>query len=68
LARILAIADVVEAMAWHRPYRPSRGLPAALDEIRAGAGTRYDDAASGACLTSFEQRGFAFTTSRPTTS
>jgi putative nucleotidyltransferase with HDIG domain len=61
-ARILAAADVVEAMASHRPYRPSMGVPAALDEIRSGAGTRYDADVSAACLAVFEQRGFAFTT------
>jgi hypothetical protein len=61
-ARILAIADVVGAVASHRSYRPSRGLPAALDEIRSGAGTLYDAAVAGACLAVFEQRGFVFTT------
>jgi HD domain len=41
-ARIVAVADVVEAMSSHRPYRPVLGMEAALDEIRAGAGRRYD--------------------------
>jgi putative nucleotidyltransferase with HDIG domain len=41
-ARILAVADTIEAMATHRPYRPARGLSAALDEIRAEAGVRLD--------------------------
>ena len=58
-ARILAVADVVEAMASHRPYRPSLGLEAALAEVHAGAGRRYDAAAVAACERVFAQ-GFAF--------
>jgi len=61
-ARILAVADVVEAMASHRPYRAALGLEAALDEVSAGAGTRYDDDAVAACKRVFE-RGFDFTES-----
>jgi HD-GYP domain-containing protein (c-di-GMP phosphodiesterase class II) len=41
-ARILAVADTIEAMATHRPYRPARGLGAALEEIRKEAGTKLD--------------------------
>ncbi|HEY5473279.1 MAG TPA: HD domain-containing phosphohydrolase, partial [Candidatus Limnocylindrales bacterium] len=59
-ARILAVADVVEAMASHRPYRPALGLHAALAEVRSGAGTRYDADAVAACERVFE-RGFVFT-------
>ena len=40
--RILAVADTIEAMATHRPYRPARGLVAAMEEIRAEAGTKLD--------------------------
>ena len=58
-ARILAVADVVEAMASHRPYRPTLGLDAALGEVRSGAGTRYDADAVAACEQVFE-RGFVF--------
>jgi len=58
-ARILAVADVVEAMASHRPYRAALGVEAALDEIRAGAGTRYEAAAVAACERVFAQ-GFVF--------
>ena len=61
-ARILAVADVVEAMASHRPYRPALGVAAALEEVRSGAGTRYDADAVAACERVF-QRGFAFTES-----
>jgi PAS domain S-box-containing protein len=48
-ARILAVADVVEAMAAHRPYRPALGIEAALAEVRAGAGTLYDAVVVAAC-------------------
>lgn len=41
-ARIVTVADVFEAMTAHRPYRPGLGLDAALDELRAGSGARYD--------------------------
>ena len=48
-ARILAVADVVEAMASHRPYRPALGVGAALDEIGWGAGRLYDERVVAAC-------------------
>jgi PAS domain S-box-containing protein len=48
-ARILAVADVVEAMASHRPYRAALGIDAALDEIRGGAGAVYDPDVVAAC-------------------
>ena len=50
-ARILCVADVVESMMSHRPYRPSLGLDAALDEIRKGRGKIYDPDVVDACLT-----------------
>ncbi len=49
-ARILAIADVVEAMSSHRPYRASLGIEAALAEIEQGSGRLYDAEAAAACL------------------
>jgi len=58
-ARILAVADVVEAMASHRPYRAGLGLDAALAEVHAGAGVRYDADAVAACERVFAQ-GFVF--------
>jgi len=58
-ARILAVADVVEAMASHRPYRPGLGLDAALDEVRTGAGVKYDVAVVEACQQVFAE-GFSF--------
>jgi len=60
-ARILAVADVVEAMASHRPYRPTLGLEAALAEVRGGAGTRYDAGVVAACERAFAA-GFVFDT------
>ena len=57
-ARILAVADVVEAMASHRPYRPSLGINAALDEIEKNRGTIYDKTVADACLRLFREKGF----------
>jgi len=58
-ARILAVADVVEAMLSHRPYRPARTIGEALDEIRNNRGELYDEQVVDACLRIFSQ-GFAF--------
>ena len=58
--KVLAVADVVEAMVSHRPYRPGLGLDAALAEIERGAGLKYDTAAVAACLICFREREFAF--------
>jgi len=57
-ARIMMVADVVEAMSSHRPYRPSLGIEAALKEIEDGAGTRYDSRVSEACLLLFREKGY----------
>jgi PAS domain S-box-containing protein len=57
-ARILAVADVVEAMASHRPYRPGLGIDAALNEIEKNKGIFYDDAVADACLRLFREKGF----------
>jgi HD-GYP domain-containing protein (c-di-GMP phosphodiesterase class II) len=59
-ARIIAVADVVEAIASNRPYRPARGIDAALDEIRKNRGMLYDSAATDACIRIFEEKGFSF--------
>jgi HD-GYP domain-containing protein (c-di-GMP phosphodiesterase class II) len=59
-AGILAVADVVEAMSSHRPYRPALGMEAALAEIREGTGARYDAEAAAACLRLVEAKGFEF--------
>jgi PAS domain S-box-containing protein len=57
-ARILAVADVVEAVASHRPYRPAIGVKAALEEIEKNKGTLYDNAVADACLRLFREKGF----------
>jgi HD-GYP domain-containing protein (c-di-GMP phosphodiesterase class II) len=57
-ARILAVADVVEAMSSHRPYRPSLGVDAALHEIETRRGELYDPDVVDACLRLFREQGF----------
>jgi HD-GYP domain-containing protein (c-di-GMP phosphodiesterase class II) len=57
-ARIMAIADVVESIASHRPYRPALGLDAALKEIETNKGILYDTAAVDACLGLFREKGY----------
>lgn len=57
-ARILAIADTVEAMCSPRPYRPARGMDAAIDEINRGAGRLYDLKLVAACTRLVRQHGF----------
>jgi PAS domain S-box-containing protein len=59
-SRIIAVADVVEAMASHRPYRPALGIEAALAEIESGRGSAYDPAVVDACLKLFREGRFAF--------
>jgi HD-GYP domain-containing protein (c-di-GMP phosphodiesterase class II) len=58
-SRIMAVADVLEAMASHRPYRASLGIESALKEIERGRGTAYDPAVVDACLKLFREDGFA---------
>jgi len=60
-AKVLMVADVVEAMASHRPYRAALGVDAALDEIAGGAGRLYDAEVCRACRVVFLERGFEFT-------
>lgn len=57
--RILAVADVVEAMSSHRPYRPALGIDDALEEIKSQRGIRYDSVVVDACLSLFDA-GFSF--------
>ena len=59
-ARIMAVADVVEAMASHRPYRPGLGIDAALAEIEKNKGTHYDNTVADACLRLFREKGYQF--------
>ncbi|MFZ2163808.1 MAG: HD domain-containing phosphohydrolase [Sideroxyarcus sp.] len=57
-ARILIVADVVEAMSSHRPYRPGLGIDAALKEITRGSGMHYDPQVVDACVALFQERGY----------
>ncbi len=59
-ARILAVADVVEAIASHRPYRPARGLDKALEEISQKKGILYDPKLVDTCLKLFRDHEFKF--------
>jgi len=57
-SRVLSVADMVEAIATHRPYRPALGLDAALEEISKSKGFLYDTAAVDACLRLFKEKGY----------
>jgi PAS domain S-box-containing protein/putative nucleotidyltransferase with HDIG domain len=57
-ARIMAVADVVEAMAFHRPYRAGLGIEEALEEIEKNKGILYDDAVVDACMRLFREKGY----------
>jgi len=59
-ARILAVADVVEALCSLRPYRPALGIEKGLEEIRKGRGLRYDTRAVDACMKLFREGRFTF--------
>lgn len=60
-SKILAVADVVEAMMSHRPYRASLGIECALQEIERGRGVTYDAAVADACVRLVKESRFAFT-------
>jgi putative nucleotidyltransferase with HDIG domain len=57
-ARILAVADVVEAMSSHRPYRPAHNIDKALEEISQNSGILYDPEVADVCLRLFTEKGF----------
>jgi len=57
-SKIIAVADVVEAIATHRPYRPARGIGTALEEIEKNKGILYDVGAVEVCLKLFREGGF----------
>ncbi len=59
-ARILAVSDVVEAMASHRPYRPALGIDIAIDEISTNKDVLYDSVVVDACLALFNEKRFTF--------
>ncbi|GAB6124418.1 HD domain-containing phosphohydrolase [Humidesulfovibrio idahonensis] len=60
-ARILAVADVVDAMCSHRPYRQSLGIVRALEEIEKNKGRLYDERAAEVCLELFREKGYSLT-------
>jgi PAS domain S-box-containing protein/putative nucleotidyltransferase with HDIG domain len=59
-AKILAVADVIEAMASHRPYRPALGIDTALDEIKQNSGKLYDRSVVDVCTRLFREKSFSF--------
>lgn len=59
-SRIICVADVMDAMVSHRPYRPSRGLAYALSEIKENAGRLYDADVVAACVALIESGAFVF--------
>jgi HD-GYP domain-containing protein (c-di-GMP phosphodiesterase class II) len=59
-AKIIGVADVVEAMSSHRPYRPALGIDAALEEITQNRGILYDTKVVDACLKLFKEKRFIF--------
>ena len=59
-AKILGVADVVEAMSSHRPYRPALGIDKALEEIKKKRGIYYDTNVVDACLKVFKKGVFRF--------
>lgn len=58
IARILAVADTIEAMASHRPYRPSLGIESALKEIEEHKNILYDPKVADICLALFREKGY----------
>jgi putative nucleotidyltransferase with HDIG domain len=57
-ARIVAVADTVESMASHRPYRPALGIQVALDEIESNRGKLFDEDVVDSCLRLFREKGY----------
>ncbi len=59
-AKILAVADVFETIASHRPYRPSLGINRAIEELNTNKGILYDENVAKACVVLMEEKGFEF--------
>ncbi len=57
-ARIIAVADVLEAMASHRPYRAALGMDAAFNELQKNSGTHFDPEVVTSCIRIFKEKGF----------
>jgi PAS domain S-box-containing protein/putative nucleotidyltransferase with HDIG domain len=58
-AKIIGVADVIEAIASHRPYRPALGIDKALEEVSQKKGVLYDSEVVDACLRLFTEKGFS---------
>jgi len=58
-ARIIAVADVLEAMASHRPYRAALGIDAAFQELQNNAGTQFDSEVVASCIRLFREKNFS---------
>ena len=59
-SQIIGVADVVEAISSHRPYRPAKGIDAALEEIEKNKGVFYDEKVVEVCIKLFREKGFSF--------
>jgi len=59
-ARIIGVADVVDAMSSHRPYRPTLGIDKALEEISQNRGILYDPEVVDICIMLFKEKGLKF--------
>jgi PAS domain S-box-containing protein/putative nucleotidyltransferase with HDIG domain len=59
-SRILGVADIVEAMSSHRPYRPAQGIDKAIEEIIQNKGRFYDDRVVESCVRLFQENRFTF--------
>jgi putative nucleotidyltransferase with HDIG domain len=59
-AKILCVADIVEAMSSHRPYRPALGIDVALEDMLANKGVLYDPVVVDTCVKLFREKGFKF--------
>ena len=59
-SKIISVADVVEAMNSHRPYRPALGIDKALEEILKNKGVLYDPKVVDICIRVFKEEGFRF--------
>jgi len=59
-AKVIGVADVIEAMSSHRPYRASLGIEAALEEITKNKGILYDSEVVDICIKLFQEKGFKF--------
>jgi len=57
-AKILSVADVIEAISSHRPYRPALGIERGIEAIKDGRGAIFDTAVADACLRLVTEKGF----------